>query len=117
MLFNNTSNNAMQPIGGGTRVLANPITLNFGYTFNNASGDNTSVMLTGPIALLNQGRTLTNSMSSSATLTLGDPNAPSTLTLPPIGATQGTTITTNGSTTTEINDVIQDDPGGPAGFQ
>ena len=75
MLFNNTSNNGMQPIGGGTRVIANPMTLNFGYTFNNANGDNTSVMLTGPITLLNQGRTLTNSMSSSATLTLGDPNA------------------------------------------
>ena len=54
-------------------MIANPMTLNFGYTFNNANGDNTSVMLTGPITLLNQGRTLTNSMSSSATLTLGDP--------------------------------------------
>ncbi len=112
LLFNNTSNNTLQPTGGGTRILANPITLNFGYTFNNASGDDTSLMLTGPITLLDAGRTLSNSMSSTATLTLGDPNAPSTLTLN--GAGGSATIRTNGSSTTVINDVIQDPAGGPA---
>jgi fibronectin-binding autotransporter adhesin len=114
ILLNNTSNTALQPIGGGTRILANPLSLNFGYTFNNAASDSTSVMLTGPIALVSTGRSLTNSLAAAATLTLGDPSAPSTLTLGSAGAT---TITTNGTSTTVINDLIQDPVSGSSGSQ
>ncbi|HEX3602126.1 MAG TPA: autotransporter-associated beta strand repeat-containing protein, partial [Lacipirellulaceae bacterium] len=108
LLFNNTSNDTMQPVGGGTRIISNPITLNFGYTFASATGDTTSAMFTGPIAMLTAGRTLTNNLAG-ATLTLGDLANPTTLTLPTASGTT-TAIAGTGNNTT-VNDVIQEVPG------
>jgi autotransporter-associated beta strand protein len=104
MVFNNTSNNVMQPIGGGTRTVSNPVSLVFGMNWVNATADTTSATLTGPIALTTTGRTITNNLSAGAVLTLGSAGSPSTFTL---SSASTQTLTLTGSGTMVINDKIQ----------
>src|SRR2546423_5077925 len=68
--FDNTSNNTLEPVGGN-QTLANPITLNFGMTFKNDTGDTSGLTLTGPISFLTTGRTLQFNLTNP---TVGTPN-------------------------------------------
>lgn len=108
MYFNNTANNQLQPVGGD-RILANPLALNFGFVISTDPDEAAhSLTFTGPITETSLGRTLTNSLASGATLTLGSSSNPSTITLPPSNS-QGTTIAGTGATV--IYDSIQDGAG------
>jgi hypothetical protein len=101
---NNATNNTLQPVGG-SRTVANPLTMNFGLSVANASADTSSLTLTGPITMTANGRTITNNFGvSGGTLTLGSAASPSTLTLPTSG---GQVLTIGGTGATVINDVIQ----------
>ncbi len=105
LIFNNTANNQLQPISG-SQTVANPITLNFGWTVSNVTGDTTSgLTFTGAIAEVANGRTLTNNLASANTLVVGSSTSPSTLTLSSV-AGQGTTI--GGTGNTIFYDTIQD---------
>lgn len=110
--FTNTTNNHLQPLGG-TRTVANPVTMLFGFTVESATGDTTSgLTFTGPIALAAIGRTITNNLASGATLTLGSSTTPSTLSLSTGASTQ--TLVLGGTGRYVINDVIQNSsPGNP----
>ena len=79
LVANSTTNNILEPMGGN-RIIANPISMQFGITTANASGDNSGLTLAGPITQFATGRTLTNNMTG--TLMLGLAATPSTLTLP-----------------------------------
>jgi hypothetical protein len=101
---NSASNNILQPIGG-SRTLANPITMNFGMTAANAASDTSSLTLSGPITMTANGRFITNNFApAGGTLTLGSAAAPSTITLPTSG---GQVLRLAGTGATVINDVIQ----------
>jgi autotransporter-associated beta strand protein len=121
---NNGTNSPLQPVGAD-RTVANPVNMITGFTVNNsaATGETTrSLILSGPIVLNStQGRTINNSMTPGATLTLGSAAAPSTITLNPAtnnGASVVLTISTGPSSSsgifTVINDVIQDPTPRPA---
>ena len=82
LTLNNSTNNILEPIGGN-RTIANPVSMVFGLTVANDTGDTSSLTLSGPISMLANGRFLTNNFAASGgTLTLGSAASPSTITLP-----------------------------------
>ena len=104
LTHNNSPNNILEPVGGN-RTIANPMSMIFGITVANATGDTSSLTLTGPITMSTTGRTITNNFTSTAgSLILGSATSPSTITLP---TTASQTMTIAGTGTTVINDVIQ----------
>jgi hypothetical protein len=111
LVANNGSNSQLTPTGGN-RTIANPITMNTGFTVANLTGDTSSVTFTGPITFKSTADRLIQNVMPSAggTLTLGSATGPSTFTL---ADTAGRTVTFAGSGKTVINDVIQDVPGIP----
>ncbi|HEY1375944.1 MAG TPA: autotransporter-associated beta strand repeat-containing protein, partial [Gemmataceae bacterium] len=54
---NQATNNRLQPIGGGTRIIGNPMQLSTGFIVENSGTDTTSVTFSGPISMTN-GRTI-----------------------------------------------------------
>ena len=109
---NNSVNNILEPIGGN-RTIANPVSMVFGLTVANDTGDTSSLTLSGPISMPGNGRFITNNFAANGgMLTLGSAASPSTITLPGIA---GQTFTIAGTGTTIINDVIQNpSPASPA---
>jgi autotransporter-associated beta strand protein len=110
LVLNNTANNLLQPIGGN-RTIANPMTLNFGFTVGNAASDTSSLTFTGPLSEVANGRTLTNNLTAGATLTLGLAATPSTISL---STASSQNMTIGGTGAYVINDSIQDNATPPA---
>ena len=108
LTLNRATNNLLEPVGGD-REVANPVSMTFGLTTANATGDTSGLTLSGPITQGATGRSIANNMTG--TLTLGLAATPSTLTLPTSG---GQSVAIVGSGATVINDVIQDAAGPPS---
>jgi hypothetical protein len=125
LIANSSSNSQLAPLDAshaGTRTIANPLRMDFGFTVVNESGDTTGVTFTGPITYngcfgslsstgvscgTSTGRLIQQLMGANGgTLTLGSASSPSTLTLA-IDVT-GKTLTFAGNGKTIVNDAIAD---------
>ena len=104
--LNSATNNILEPIGG-VRTVSNPVSMQFGLTVANVTGDTSGLVLSGPITVGASGRTIANNFVGG-TLTLGSVASPSTWTLP---TTSGQTMSIIGGGATVIDDVIQDAAG------
>ena len=83
--FNSGTNQHMRPTGGD-RVIANDVTMQFGFAMDNTPGETYNLTFSGPINMVdNDGRTISNGFSGQAnaggTLYVGDPASPNVVTL------------------------------------
>ncbi len=108
LVANGSANIELAPTGGD-RTIANPFRLEFGFTVNNISGDNSSVTFSGPIKFNGNGagRLIQNRMdpTTGGILTLGSAASPNTFTL---SDTPNLAITFYDHGRTVINDTIED---------
>jgi autotransporter-associated beta strand protein len=104
-LVSTSGNNSPFQAFGADRVIANPFTLNFGFTISNAATP-FNMTLSGPLTSTATGKTLTINTPGQIT-TLGLASSPSTITLSTT-ASNTLALDTSLSSTLVINDVIQD---------